>query len=157
MKPCELTNMCMISDRSGRVLVQHRLPKASNSWSGLTFPGGHVENGENITESVIREVREETGLTISNVHSCGFVQWYNPVKDSQYIVFLFKADHYYGNLRSSDEGKMEWMTLDDMRKGNLAPNMGKYLKVFCDERNSQAFGIAGGILSLIDSDGRMTM
>lgn len=154
---CELTNMCMISDRSGRVLVQHRLPKPANPWCGLTFPGGHVESGENITESVIREVKEETGLMISNVHSCGFVQWYNPKKKSQYIVFLFKTGNYCGNLRASAEGKMEWMTLDDMRKGDLAPNMGKYLMVFCDERNSQAFGIADGTLSLVDSDGRMTM
>ena len=42
----ELCNMCMITDAQGRVLVQERLPKPSNPWSGLTFPGGHVEPGE---------------------------------------------------------------------------------------------------------------
>ena len=37
----ELCNMCMITDAEGRVLVQERLPKPSNPWSGLTFPGGN--------------------------------------------------------------------------------------------------------------------
>ena len=76
----ELCNMCMISDREGRVLVQNRLPKPTNPWSGLTFPGGHVEPGETVVASVIREVREETGLTVSDLRSCGYIQWYNPEK-----------------------------------------------------------------------------
>lgn len=67
----ELCNMCMVSDSLGRVLVQDRLPKPTNPWSGLTFPGGHVEPGETVVASVIREVREETGLTVSDLRSCG--------------------------------------------------------------------------------------
>ena len=69
----ELCNMCMISDAEGRVLVQERLPKLSNPWSGLTFPGGHVEPGETVVASVIREVQEETGLTVSNLQNCGYI------------------------------------------------------------------------------------
>ena len=53
-----LCNMCMIEDKAtGRVLVQHRLPKPTNPWCGLTFPGGHVEAGESITTSTVREIR----------------------------------------------------------------------------------------------------
>ena len=69
----ELCNMCMITDAAGRVLVQERLPKPSNPWSGLTFPGGHVEAGETVVASVIREVQEETGLTVSNLQNCGYI------------------------------------------------------------------------------------
>ena len=69
----ELCNMCMVMDAEGRVLVQERLPKPSNPWSGLTFPGGHVEPGETVVASVIREVQEETGLTVSNLQNCGYI------------------------------------------------------------------------------------
>ena len=84
----ELCNMCMITDPGGRVWVQERLPKPSNPWSGLTFPGGHVEPGETVVASVIREVQEETGLTVSNLQNCGYIQWYNPVKQSQYFCLV---------------------------------------------------------------------
>jgi len=145
----------MISDHNGHVLVQHRLPKPTNPWSGLTFPGGHVEPGESITASVIREIHEETGLSISNISTCGVVQWYNPQKNSQYIVFLFSTHSYSGQLQSSPEGEMEWMTMEDMRCGKLAPNMEKYLNVFDNDDISQAFGISGRTLSLIDSGGKI--
>lgn len=54
----ELTNMCMICD-GNCVLVQER--KKPN-WPGVIFPGGHAEAGESFVDSVIREVKEETGL-----------------------------------------------------------------------------------------------
>ena len=57
-------NMCMIYDDNGNILVQDRLKK---DWPGVTFPGGHVEYTESFTQSVIREVKEETGLDIETV------------------------------------------------------------------------------------------
>ena len=149
----ELCNMCMVTDREGRVLVQERLPKPTNPWSGLTFPGGHVEPGETVIASVIREVREETGLTVSDLISAGYIQWYNPVKQSNYFVFLFKTSRFTGELKSSKEGKVSWMTLPEMLAGHLAPNMKKYLAVFQDESIPQAFGISGKGLALVNKNG----
>ena len=151
----ELCNMCMISDAEGRVLVQERLPKASSSWAGLTFPGGHVEPGETVVASVIREVREETGLTVSNLQNCGYIQWYNPVKQSQYFVFLFKTNTFSGELTGSAEGNVKWMTFDEMLAGKLAPNMLQYLAVFQNETIPQAYGISGQGLSVLDNNGNM--
>jgi 8-oxo-dGTP diphosphatase len=143
----------MITDAQGRVLVQERLPKPSNPWSGLTFPGGHVEPGETVVASVIREVQEETGLTVSNLQNCGYIQWYNPIKQSQYFVFLFKTSSYSGELKGSAEGNVKWMTLDEMFSGKLAPNMKQYLAVFQNENIPQAYGISGKGLKLIVSSG----
>ena len=149
----ELCNMCMITDAQGRVLVQERLPKPSNPWSGLTFPGGHVEPGETVVASVIREVQEETGLTVSNLQNCGYIQWYNPIKQSQYFVFLFKTNTFSGELTGSVEGSVKWMTLEEMLSGKLAPNMLKYLAVFQNENILQAYGISGKELNLVDNSG----
>ena len=148
----ELCNMCMISDADGRVLVQERLPKPSNPWSGLTFPGGHVEPGETVVASVIREVQEETGLTVSNLQNCGYIQWYNPIKQSQYFVFLFKTSTFSGELTASVEGNVKWMTLEEMLAGKLALNMKQYLAVFQNENIPQAYGISGQELNLVDNN-----
>ncbi len=159
---CTLCNMCMIEDSAtGRVLVQHRLPKATNPWCGLTFPGGHVEAGESITASTVREIREETGLTVSNLRMCGVVEWEtigertngSPAEvtaNSKYIVFMFRTSTYTGEVKSSAEGRMEWMTLDEMRKGSMAPHMEAYLRVLLEDDVPQAYGISGsGILKAI--------
>ena len=150
-----LCNMCMIEDvTTGRVLVQHRLPKTTNPWCGLTFPGGHVEYGESITASTIREIYEETGLTVSNLQMCGVVEWEVPEKPqstvwqdnipkSKYIVFMFRTNTFTGKLKSSAEGQMEWMTLDEMRNGSLAPHMEQYLSVLLEDDVPQAYGISG--------------
>ena len=101
-KPVVLTNMCMIRDGE-KVLVQIRNDKR---WGGAVFPGGHIEDGESITDSVIREVFEETGLTVLSPMLCGVKNFYNSDGD-RYIVFLFKADKFTGTLRSSSEGRRE--------------------------------------------------
>lgn len=158
-----LCNMVMIEDRStGRVLVQHRLPKSTNPWCGLTFPGGHVEAGESVVESAIREIREETGLAISHLRMCGIVEWETIGKrvdgspaevadNSKYIVFMFRTSSWQGDLRSSAEGQMEWMTLDEMRAGRMAPHMEEYIRVLLEDDVSQAYGISGsGRLNVIE-------
>lgn len=70
-----LTNICLIEDlETQRVVMQYRSPE-TNRWSGYAFPGGHVENGESFAESVIREIYEETGLTIQNPQLVGIKNW----------------------------------------------------------------------------------
>ena len=82
-----LTNMCMVYDGEGNMLVQDRL---NPEWPGVTFPGGHVEPGESFTKAVIREVWEETGLTIEKPQLCGLKQFWEE-DGTRYIVVLYKT------------------------------------------------------------------
>ena len=126
--PIELTNMCMLTRADSKVLVQNR---RDPNWGGLTFPGGHVEPGESLVDSVIREMLEETGLTIRNPKLVGSKSWMQ--KDgSRYLVLLYTATEYEGELHSSDEGDIAWMTLDEMRAGKMVEGMELYFRVYLD-------------------------
>lgn len=120
----ELTNLCMIKD-GDKYLLQNRVKK---DWQGYTFPGGHVEPGESIVQSVIREVKEETGLTLKNPHLVGVKQFW--VESGRYIVFLFSATKFTGELRSSHEGEVGWFTKVEMKKINLVNHFFEHLDVF---------------------------
>jgi len=159
-----ICNMVMIEDAdTGRILVQHRLPKATNPWCGLTFPGGHVEELESVVDSAVREVREETGLTVSKLRLCGMVEWLTPGKPSEdapaevtagsrYIVYLFRTRSFIGKLKSSPEGRCEWMKLDEMRAGKMAPHMEEYIRVLLEDDAVEAFGFSGQGLEVLHGE-----
>lgn len=127
-----LTNMCMIYD-CDKVLVQD---KRDDSWGGVTFPGGHVENGESFTDAVIREIYEETGLTISSPQLCGIKNWFND-DGSRYMVIFYKTDKFSGDIKSSEEGEVFWTTVDEMKKMNLAYGMDMMLELFLNDNLSE--------------------
>lgn len=96
-----LTNMCMVYDDAGNVLVQDKVDK---KWSGLTFPGGHIEKGESFVDSVIREVYEETGLTIEKPRICGTKDWLRD-DGSRYLVVFIRRINLAVNLNHRMKGK----------------------------------------------------
>ena len=105
-----LTNLCMIRDGS-RVLVEEKVGKGAD---GIFFPGGHVEEHEPVVDSVIREMKEETGLTIRNPKLCGIKEWINE-DGSRYVVFLFRADDFSGELTADcPEGELAWIEEEKM-------------------------------------------
>ncbi len=137
MRQCraELTNMCMVEDpKTGKLLVQNR----RLSWKGIAFPGGHVESGESMTEAVIREVQEETGLTVSDVRLCGCKSWWED--DFCYLVFFYKTSSFSGVLLSeSEEGENFWATEEEIRSMQLAPGFGRMLDVFRNDAINEEF------------------
>lgn len=100
----ELTVLCLLH-RDGKLLLQNRVKP---DWQGYALPGGHVEPGESIVDAVVREMREETGLTVLHPKLCGVKQF--PINGGRYLVLLFETEEFTGTLRSSEEGSMEWVS-----------------------------------------------
>ena len=142
MAKCTLMNMCMVYDgASGRVLIQDKI---HSRWPGITFPGGHVDDAESIYESAVREVKEETGLTVSNLEQTGLIHMYNPENQDRRIIFCYKTSRFEGEIiRETHEGRVYWVSLQDLEGMKLAPNMREYLKVFLNDDIIEAFVTPG--------------
>ncbi|HCL03210.1 MAG TPA: DNA mismatch repair protein MutT [Lachnoclostridium phytofermentans] len=128
------TNMCMITN-GDKILVQDRKNK---DWPGVTFPGGHVEENESFVKSVIREVKEETGLSIKNPILCGIKQFQTKDRE-RYIVLFYKTDQFEGELRSSEEGEVFFIPRADLNKYVLAEDFEDMIKVFESGDMSECF------------------
>ena len=129
------TNLCMVYDNAGNILVQDR---RDPTWPGLCFPGGHVEPGESFVESVIREVWEETGLTIEHPKLCGTKQ-FQTRKGERYVVFFYKTNRFSGELKSSDEGEVFWIPRTDLPKYPLCDDFPDMVRVFEEDELSEFY------------------
>lgn len=123
----ELTVLCLIH-KDDKYLLQDRVKK---DWRGYTLPGGHVETGESIVDAVVREMREETGFTVINPKLCGVKQF--PIKNGRYLVFLFSADEFEGEIISSDEGQMHWVDKSELASVKLVADFEELLQVMTDD------------------------
>ena len=128
-----ITNMCLVYS-GDKILVQERNKK---DWPGLTFPGGHVEKGENFIASVIREVKEETGLTIYDPLLCGMEEYKADNNDERYLMLFYKTDKFEGELKSSKEGKVFWINKDDLLKYELSLDLDRIYNIMTDDSLSE--------------------
>ena len=122
----ELAVLCLIKD-GDRVLLQNRVKK---DWQGYTLPGGHVEHGESFVDAVVREMKEETGLTIEKPRMVGIKQF--PIDGGRYIVLLFEATQFTGEVVSSEEGEMTWIDRAELANISSVDDLQELLKVFDD-------------------------
>lgn len=120
-----LTVLCMIY-QGDNLLLQDRI---KNDWRGYTFPGGHIEKGESFVQGVIREMKEETGLTIHHPKLCGIKQFQTD-DEERYLVLLFKTSEYEGELVSSEEGQMHWIERSSLSNYPLVDDFMELLEVF---------------------------
>lgn len=129
---CILTNICLIY-KGNKILVVDRKKK---DWPGLTFPGGHVEKDEDFQASVIREVKEETGLTIKNPILCGIEEFKTKTED-RYLMLYYKTNKYSGKIKSSNEGEVFWIDRKDLDKYKLSLDLKRILKVMESDNLSE--------------------
>lgn len=106
MKEC--TTLCYI-EKDNKYLVMKRGKRAEDENSGKYIGvGGHIEDGETPEECIIREVFEETGLTLKSFKLRGLLTFTFEHKDE--IAFLYTADDYDGELKvDCNEGELSWV------------------------------------------------
>lgn len=102
------TSLCYI-EREGSYLLLHRTKKVNDEnhdkWIGV---GGKFEEGESPEECMLREVKEETGLNLTRWRYRGIVTFVSDEWGGEYM-HLFTADGFSGQLKSCDEGELEWV------------------------------------------------
>lgn len=117
-----LTTLCYI-EKDGKYLMLHRVSKKNDvnkdKWIGV---GGHFELHESPEDCLLREVKEETGLTLTSWRFRGLVTFLCHTKDgvweSEYMC-LYTADGFTGTLTDCDEGKLEWVEKARLPELNL--------------------------------------
>lgn len=124
-----LCNMIKIN-RGNDVLVLDKVKKYG--WEGLTFPGGHVEKIESITESVIREAKEETNLDIENIKYVGMISWYDMGNNDRIIGFLYETNDFSGELiKENIEGTLEFIDYEELKKmDGHSDSMGEIFAIY---------------------------
>jgi 8-oxo-dGTP diphosphatase len=98
----------------GRLLLQRKSAGkfGEGKWNG---PGGKVKPGETPLECVVREVREETGLTVSRLTERGVVDFYFGEKpEPDWVVHIYTTSTFSGEPKESDEGELRWFSLDEI-------------------------------------------
>ncbi len=106
------TTLCYIENPRGEYLMLHRVKKKNDAnhdkWIGI---GGKFEDGESPEECVLREVREETGLTLTDYRYRGLVTFVSDAWETEYM-HLFTATGFEGTPGDCDEGVLEWIDKD---------------------------------------------
>lgn len=109
------TTLCYI-ERDGKYLMLHRTKKENDlnheKWVGI---GGKFEENESPEECLLREVREETGLRLTAWRYCGIVTFVSDKWEGEYM-HLYTADGFTGELTDCDEGTLEWIDKQQVRR-----------------------------------------
>ena len=135
----ELTTLCYI-EREGKYLMLHRVKKEKDinkdKWIGI---GGHFEGVESPEECLLREAREETGLTLTSWSFRGIVTFYSEASEDgedgllEYMC-LYTADGFEGELKECDEGTLEWIDRQKVYDLQVWEGDKLFLKLLEEER-----------------------
>lgn len=114
----KMTTLCYI-EQNDSYLMLHRISKKNDAnkdkWIGI---GGHFEENESPEECVLREVMEETGLTLLSYRFRGIITFVSDKWETEYMC-LFTADEFEGKLQDCDEGELCWVRKSDINSLNL--------------------------------------
>ena len=128
----KLTTLCYI-EKDGCYLMMHRISKENdvnkNKWIGV---GGHFEKGESPDECLFREVKEETGLTLTAFRFRGMITFSTDTFETEYMC-LYTADGFEGELTDCSEGVLKWIPKEEIWNLNLWEGDRIFLKMLLED------------------------
>lgn len=151
----KLTTLCYI-EKGDIYLMLHRVSKKhdvnKDKWIGI---GGHFEENESPEECLLREAKEETGLTLTSWKFRGIVTFISEGWNTEYMC-LYTADGYEGEIIPCNEGVLEWIRKEDLLKLNLWEGDKIFLKLL--QENAPFFSLKlaykGDVLTEAVLDGK---
>lgn len=127
-----LTTLCYIEENDCYLML-HRISKKNDinkdKWIGV---GGHFEEGESPEECLLREVKEETGLTLTSYQFRGLITFISDKWVPEYMC-LYTADKFEGEMIPCNEGKLEWVPKNEILSLNLWEGDKIFLKLLEDK------------------------
>lgn len=126
------TTLCYIK-KDGCYLMLHRTKKKNDGsfekWLGV---GGKIEPGETPDECILRETKEETGLTLTTYSYRGKVNFYSNQWEDE-IMYLYTATEYTGEMIDCNEGNLEWVPLSEIMNLHLWEGDKIFLKLLMED------------------------
>lgn len=128
-----LTTLCYL-EQDGKYLMMHRIKKEHDinegKWIGI---GGHFETGESPEECLLREAKEETGLTLTSWRFRGIVTFTSDDNPTEYMC-LYTADGFEGELvKDCQEGVLKWVPKEEVLNLKLWEGDKVFLKLLTEE------------------------
>lgn len=126
------TTLCYI-EKDGAYLMLLRNKKdvdpSKGKWIGV---GGKFEAGETAEQCLLREVKEETGLTLKNYRQRAFITFISDEWEDEYM-YLYTADEFEGELTDCNEGVLKWIAKEDIFDLNLWEGDRHFLRMLIDD------------------------
>lgn len=134
------STLCYIENENSEYLMLHRVKKKDDmnqdKWLGV---GGKFENGESPDECLLREVQEETGLTLTDYRYRAVVTFVSDQWGTEYM-HLFTATGYTGEIKDCDEGNLEWVPKSRVQELPIWEGDKLFFRLI-DDRNSPFFSL----------------
>jgi len=128
-KPFSLSAKVVVRDEKGRCLLLKRSMSSKGNPGKWDLPGGKVDVGENLEQGLLREVAEETGLSISLQRVLGAAESESPTKRVAYLIFEGSVDS--GQVHLSDEhDDFTWVERQSLATMDLADQFRKFAQAY---------------------------
>ncbi len=135
----------MLVKKHDTYLVIKRSPLKKYAPGFTAFIGGKVDVGENPYEAAVRELVEEAGVCVKNIRLEAVILEIQPVKNEPYnwLVFHFSGDYESGEILSTEEGELVWLTADEIKTSQLFPSVGRVIQHILDREAGTVFATFG--------------